>query len=47
MMYCQYYLFARIRNSNCNDDFSDKYITVVVTSYFDSNFDKKKYLKIS
>ena len=24
-----------------NDDFSDKYITVIVTSYFDSNFNKK------
>jgi len=24
-----------------NDDFSDKYITVVVTSYFDNNFNKK------
>ena len=34
-------LICEISNNNCNDDFSDKYSMVVVTSYFDSNFDKK------
>ena len=32
--------FEKIRNNSGNDDFSDEYITVIVTSYFDSNFVK-------
>ena len=32
--------FEKIRNSSGNDDFSDEYITVIVTSYFDSSFVK-------
>jgi len=32
--------FSKIRNNSGKGDFSYEYIMIVVTSYFDSNFDK-------